>query len=241
MKILQVEKLGKQYLHADGPVDALRDVDLTIEEGIFATITGRSGAGKSTLLLALGGLIRPSSGSILFRDEALHEMKEGKLAAFRRKHVGFVMQSFNLIPYLTAAENVALPLALLHVAADEQARRASALLERVDLGPRRNHLPRELSVGQQQRVAIARAFANEPDLILADEPTGNLDPSLSEDILNLLDRLNREKGTTIVMVTHSPQAAARGRMRVHLEAGRVDRIEDTSNAPSSSSVVATTP
>jgi putative ABC transport system ATP-binding protein len=223
--ILSVRDLCKQYAHADGPVDALRDVTLDIPEGRFVTITGPSGSGKSTLLLSLGGLIRPTSGEMYFRDQALHAMSDGTLAAFRREHVGFVMQNFSLVPYLTAIQNVMMPLAWQSGGQGTQRDRAAAILESVGLGARANHLPRELSIGQQQRVAIARAFANEPDLILADEPTGNLDPSLSFDILTLLDDLNRERGTTIVMVTHSPEAASRGNVRVHITDGRIAEHE----------------
>ncbi|MHC5010400.1 MAG: ABC transporter ATP-binding protein [Planctomycetota bacterium] len=219
--ILQIENLCKQYLHADGPVDALRDVSLEIEEGAFVTITGPSGSGKSTLLLAMGGLLRPTSGTMHFRGKPLHAMSDRSWAAFRREHLGFVMQNFSLIPYLSAIRNVMMPLALKRLGADAQRQRAQAILDSVDLGARANHLPRELSIGQQQRVAIARAFANDPDLILADEPTGNLDPSLSEDILGLLKRLNEESGKTVVMVTHSPAAARLGSVRVQLEHGRI--------------------
>ncbi len=219
--ILHIEKLTKQYAHQDGPVDALRDVDLDVPEGSFLTITGRSGSGKSTLLLMLGGLIRPTSGTMRFRDVQLETMTDRQLTAYRREHLGFVMQNFSLIPYLSAIRNVMMPVALKGADAGAQRERAQALLDSVDLGQRANHLPRELSIGQQQRVAIARAFANDPDLILADEPTGNLDPALSEDILGLLQRLNEEKGTTIAMVTHSPEAARRGGVRVHLDAGRI--------------------
>jgi ABC-type lipoprotein export system ATPase subunit len=224
--ILQVRELGRRYEHADGPVDALKDVSLDIPEGRFVTITGRSGAGKSTLLLMLGGLIRPSSGTLAYRETPLHTMTDGQLAAYRREHLGFVMQNFNLVPYLSAAQNVMMPLALERMDRAAQTKRADQVLESVGLQERRNHLPRELSVGQQQRVAIARAFANEPDVILADEPTGNLDPSLSDDILDLLERLNQEQGTTIVMVTHSPRAAARGTMHVRLEDGQIAEIRD---------------
>ena len=219
--IFDVRKVCKRYLHADGPVDALKDVDLQVEPGRFVTITGRSGSGKSTLLMTLGGLIHPTSGEMYFREQALHAMSDGELAAFRREHVGFVMQNFSLVPYLTAIQNVMMPLAWKREDRGSQRERARAILDGVDLGPRANHLPRELSGGQQQRVAIARAFANDPDLILADEPTGNLDPSLSEDILGLLESLNKERGTTIIMVTHSPEAAARGNVRVHIDAGRI--------------------
>jgi len=225
--ILQVRDICKQYAHADGPVNALSHVDLEIPAGRFVTVTGPSGSGKSTLLLTLGGLIRPTSGELFFREMPLHTMKDGELAAFRRKHVGFVMQNFSLVPYLTAIQNVMLPLSWQKGGAEAHRTRAVSILEGVGLAPRANHLPRELSIGQQQRVAIARAFANEPDLILADEPTGNLDPSLSEDILDLLDAMNMERGTTIVMVTHSPDAARHGNVRVHIQGGRIVEHEDS--------------
>ncbi len=219
--LLHIDGLCKRYAHADGPVDALKDVSLDVEEGSFVTVTGPSGSGKTTLLLAVGGLLKPTSGRILFRDLPLHDLADGALAAFRREHVGFVMQNFSLIPYLTALRNVMVPLGLLGVAAKEQEERATAILDEVGLAGRRNHLPRELSAGQQQRVAIARAMANRPALVLADEPTGNLDPGLSRDILGLLRAVNQQKKTTIVMVTHSPEAAAMGTVRLHMDAGSI--------------------
>jgi putative ABC transport system ATP-binding protein len=223
--LLRIDGLSKRYAHADGPVDALEDVSLDVEGGAFVTVTGASGSGKTTLLLAVGGLIRPTRGRIRFRDLPLHEMSDAALASFRREHVGFVMQNFSLIPYLTAMRNVMVPMGLLGVAGKEQEERAAALLDEVGLAGRRNHYPRELSAGQQQRVAIARAMANRPSLVLADEPTGNLDPGLSRDILGLLASLNRQKGTTIVMVTHSPEAAAHGNVRVRLDLGRLAGVE----------------
>ena len=235
--ILDVRKVCKQYAHADGPVDALKDVDLESPEGRFVTITGPSGSGKSTLLLSLGGLIRPTSGEMYFQGTPLHTMGDAELGAYRRNHVGFVMQNFSLVPYLTAAQNVMMPLALQSKDRATQAERAASILEGVGLGPRANHLPRELSIGQQQRVAIARAFANEPDVILADEPTGNLDPSLSDDILTLLDAMNRERGTTIVMVTHSPEAARKGNVRVHIDGGRITEHEDSVEAEPTAAAV----
>ena len=219
--LLRVEKISKKYLHTDGPVNALKDITFDIEEGMFVTITGPSGAGKSTLLLTLGGLIHPSSGRILFRDQTLYPSFHNGLAGFRCKHVGFVMQNFSLIPYLSALRNVMIPLSLQKMDKDVQRKRAIDLLDSVGLKGRINHLPRELSAGQQQRVAIARAIANNPSLILADEPTGNLDPSLAQEILELLKVLNAERGITVIMVTHSPAAAAFGKVRIRLVEGRL--------------------
>jgi len=220
--LLRVENLSKQYNHhTDGLVDALKDVTFTIEKGMFVTITGPSGAGKSTLLLMIGGLVHPSAGQVIFNDQPLYSLTHDGLAGFRRTHVGFVMQNFGLIPYLTALLNVMTPLSLQNMAADAQKQRAIDLLESVGLKDRTNHFPRELSAGQQQRVAIARAMANSPSMILADEPTGNLDPALAHEILDLLKTLNTEKGITVIMVTHSPQAADYGTLRIHLKEGRL--------------------
>ena len=220
-----VEGLTKRYARARVAVDALAEVTLTIPEGTFTTITGPSGSGKSTLLLLLGGLIRPTSGRILFRGREVHAMSHAELAAYRRKDVAFVMQSFSLVPYLTAVENVMVPLSLEGVGSAEQRGRALHALEGVGLGDRAEHLPRELSAGQQQRVAIARAVVNRPAVVLADEPTGNLDPRLARDTLDLLGELSRERGMAVVMVTHSPEAAARGTQRVHLVGGRTAAAE----------------
>ncbi len=223
--LLRIDGLGKRYLHADGPVDALRDVSLDVEAGTFLTITGPSGSGKTTLLLAVGGLLRPTSGRILFRDREIQALSDAQRAEFRRRHVGFVLQSFSLIPYLSALRNVAVPLGLRGAGREEQAEGARKALEEVGLGGRAHHLPRELSAGQQQRVAIARAMVTDPALLLADEPTGNLDPGLARDILGLLRSLHERKGITILMVTHSPEAAAQGDVRAHLVEGRLDRLE----------------
>lgn len=220
--MIRTEKLTKQYLHKNGEVYALKDINLDIEKGSFVTITGPSGAGKTTLLLALGGLIRPSSGKIFFNGNTLHDSSDNDLARFRLNNMGFVMQSFALIPYLTAAENVMVPLALMKQPKGLQVETAVKLLEEVDLIDRRDHLPRELSSGEQQRVAIARALANKPSIILADEPTGNLDPSLSREILNLLKKINEEDQITILMVTHSPAASAFGKVTIKLNHGQIE-------------------
>ena len=220
--IIRTEKLTKRYLHKKGEVFALKDISLSIEKGSFVTITGPSGAGKTTLLLALGGLIRPSSGEILFNTIPLHHATDNELAGFRLNNVGFVMQNFALVPYLTAAENIMVPLSLQGKPKDIQRQAALKLLEETGLSDRADHLPRELSSGQQQRVAIARALVNNPSVLLADEPTGNLDPSLSEEILNLLKKLNREKGITVILVTHSQLAESFGSHMIRINQGRLN-------------------
>lgn len=215
-----VEKITKSYTGRRGIVHALRDVSLTIESGQFVTVTGPSGSGKTTLLLTLGGLIRPTSGRVMFAGSDLGCLDERRLSEYRNRSVGFVLQSFNLIPYLSARENVMVPMSLSTNGAGDRAARADALLDRLGLADRIDHLPRELSVGQQQRVAMARALANDPKVILADEPTGNLDPALAVEILGVLQDLNAREGRTVIMVTHSPEAARIGTRRVHLESGR---------------------
>lgn len=219
--ILETYNVCKKYMHKDGVINALESVCFKVKEGDFVTITGSSGSGKTTLLLSLAGLIKTTSGKIKVKDFDISSASDSKLSEFRKNHIGFVMQSFALIPYLTAVENVMLPLAIHHLKDRERFARASALLELVGLEDRKNHLPKELSAGQQQRVAIARALINEPDIILADEPTGNLDPSLAEDILNLLKSINKDKGITILMVTHSPLAAEFGNLKIKLSDGEL--------------------
>jgi putative ABC transport system ATP-binding protein len=219
--LLETRGLSKRYRRGDVTVTALDDVSLAVEDGAFVAVTGPSGSGKTTLLLTLAGLLRASAGTIAFRGRALEGLSDARWAEFRRQYLGFVMQNFSLVPYLTAAENVALPLAVSGVASSDRRRRADMLLEQVGLSDRGRHLPRELSAGQQQRVAIARALSGAPALLLADEPTGNLDPALARDVLGLLAQINRDAKTAILMVTHSPEAAATGTAQIHLEAGRV--------------------
>ncbi len=222
--ILEIENLSKQYQHRDGIVNALKDVSFSVSKGSFVTITGPSGSGKTTLLLALSGLIRPSSGKIYFNGENLDLSRDSILVNFRKKHVGFVMQNFSLIPYMTALQNTMIPLSLNGLPVSEQKDRAVKILEVSGLGDRMNHFPRELSAGQQQRVAIARALANHPSIIFADEPTGNLDPTLASEILELMKKINIEHELTIFMVTHSPLAAEFGNTRIQLNNGRIDKI-----------------
>jgi putative ABC transport system ATP-binding protein len=219
--ILKTTNLCKKYKHKDGIVDALKNVSFEVNEGDFVTITGASGSGKTTLLLSLAGLIKSSSGEIQIMGFNIDGASDRKLSDFRKKHIGFVMQSFALIPYLTAIENVMLPLAISGMRKNEKYKKALDLLKLVDLENRKNHLPQELSAGQQQRVAIARALVNSPALTLADEPTGNLDPGLSTDILNLLKKINIEEKITILMVTHSPLAAEFGNLKIKLSNGEL--------------------
>jgi putative ABC transport system ATP-binding protein len=220
--ILSTSALSKHYFHRDGLIMALNDVSISVSEGSFVTITGPSGSGKTTLLMALSGLIRPTSGKIYFKDQILDTDNDGALVEFRKKHTGFIMQNFSLIPYMTAMQNVLLPLSLNGLSAETQKHRAIELLELAGLGNRMNHYPRELSAGQQQRVAIARALANKPAIIFADEPTGNLDPMLSTEILNLLKDINEKNRITIFMVTHSPTASKYGNVSIKLDNGRIE-------------------
>jgi putative ABC transport system ATP-binding protein len=217
--IFNVENLTKVYKHRDGLVYALKNNTFSINEGDFVAITGPSGSGKTTLLLALGGLIRSSSGIIEFEGKKINGASDKELANFRKKHVGFVMQNFSLIPYMTAIQNVMVPLGLNRISKFKQGSIAADVLELVGLGDRFNHFPRELSAGQQQRVAIARALVNKPSVIFADEPTGNLDPSLSKEILEILKEINEKQLITIMMVTHSPDAANYGKVKIKLQNG----------------------
>ncbi len=219
--ILSTSSLSKHYVHRDGLIMALDQVSITVPEGSFVTITGPSGSGKTTLLMALSGLIRPTSGKIYFKEKVLDTGNDRELVEFRKKYTGFIMQNFSLIPYMTAMQNVLLPLSLNGLSPENQKLRAMELLELAGLGNRMSHYPRELSAGQQQRVAIARALANKPAIIFADEPTGNLDPVLSTEILNLLKDINEKNKITIFMVTHSPAASAYGNVSIKLNDGRI--------------------
>ncbi len=219
--IIKVENLTKQYRHNDGIVNALDDISFEVEKGSFVAITGPSGSGKSTLLLSLFGLIKPTSGIIKFNGHLISSSTDKELAQLRQKHVGFIMQNFALIPYLTTVQNVMIPLYLEKIEKKEQEKRAIEVLKFVGLEDRVSHLPRELSTGQQQRVAIARALVHNPSIILADEPTGNLDPALSLEILGYLKKINETQGITVIMVTHSPVAANYGRMKIHLDEGKI--------------------
>ncbi len=228
---IRLANVCRQYVLGSTDVDALKNIDLEIDQGEFVALVGPSGSGKSTLLNLLGGLDRPTSGDISVQGVALHSANEEALTQHRRHNIGFVFQTFNLLPALTALENVALPLMLCGIELVERSRRATVLLERVGLGHRLHHRPTELSGGEQQRVAIARALVNDPKLILADEPTGNLDSSIGADVMRLLRELNAERGVTLIIVTHDPEVAAYADRIVHLRDGEISRIETLRSAP----------
>ena len=213
--MLRMEAVRVDYNHRAQRVTALEGATLDIPDGDFVSIVGPSGSGKSTLLLALGGMLSPSAGRVLLDGQSLYDLSSDARARLRRQKLGFVFQTFNLVPYLTASENVQAPLFLAGLDDRQQRERAAALLERVGLADRMEHKPSELSVGQQQRVALARVLANDPAIILADEPTGNLDPETSHEILALLESVHAD-GRTVVMVTHDPQAARRARRMLRL-------------------------
>jgi putative ABC transport system ATP-binding protein len=218
--MLLMDNVSKNYQLRRQPVVGLKNATLQIDKGDFVSLVGPSGSGKSTLLLMLGGMLSPSSGRVLLDGESLYDRSMDERAKMRQKYVGFVFQTFNLIPYLTALENVQVPLYLSDVPLDEQRVRAIAVLERVGLADRLDHKPSELSVGQQQRVALARMLANNPRIILADEPTGNLDPETASQVIEFFEQFNDE-GRTIVMVTHDPSAAARAKRMVRLTEGQL--------------------
>ena len=218
--MLRAEDISKSYSHRGRLVRAMDGLTVKLPAGDFVAIVGPSGSGKSTLVLALGGMLSPTEGRVFLEGESLYEIPTEQRAALRKRKLGFVFQNFNLVPYLTAMENVQVPLMLAERPRPEQEARARSLLGRVGLGDRLDHKPSELSVGQQQRVALARMLANEPSVILADEPTGNLDPETGGAILDFLQELNAE-GRTIVMVTHDPNAARRARRQLRLVGGRL--------------------
>ena len=217
--IVKAAKVSKTYWRDQTPVPVLEEIDLEVAEGEFVALMGPSGSGKSTLLNLIAGIDQPTSGRIEVAGEELSGMSERRLAAFRSRHVGFIFQLYNLIPVLTAFENVELPLLLTSLSKAERRKQAMLALDIVGLADRADHTPRQLSGGQEQRVAIARAIVGDPTLLLADEPTGDLDKRSEEEILTLLQRLNREFKKAIVMVTHDPKAAARAARTVMLDKG----------------------
>jgi len=220
--LIQLRNLTKTYQHHDRVINTVKNLSLDIPKGLFVTITGASGSGKTTLLLILGDLLRPTSRKMSYNDKEINLQNNEESPDFRSEHVGFVMQSFALVPYLTAIENIMIALNVKNSNTAENRKRALELLEWVGLADRSTHYPKELSAGQQQRVAIARALANTPDLLLADEPTGNLDPGLSEEILDILKEINVKQKTTVVMVTHSLMAAEYRDTKIQLKDENTD-------------------
>ncbi len=219
--IVSTQNLVKIYGHGATAVHALRGINLTIQPGEFVAVMGPSGCGKSTLLHLIGGLDRPTSGLVIVDGEDLTQLSDDQVTALRRRKMGFIFQFFNLIPVLNALENAALPMILDGTRSDEALKRAREWLERVGLGQRLNHKPSELSGGEQQRVAIARALASDPAIILADEPTGNLDSRASEEIAMLLRQISSDWGRTILLVTHDPRIAAYADRIVFLKDGQI--------------------
>jgi putative ABC transport system ATP-binding protein len=219
--VIRTTNLTKQFVRDEFQVTALKDANMEIHRGEFVALMGPSGSGKSTLLHLIAAMDRATSGAIDVLGENLSALSDHSIARWRNRHIGFVFQSFNLIPVLTALENVELPLTLTNLNRKERVEHATTALQLVGLGDRLGHFPRQLSGGQEQRVAIARAIVTDPDLLLCDEPTGNLDARSAQEVLTLLSRLNKEFGKTIVMVTHDPHAARFASKVRHLDKGEL--------------------
>jgi putative ABC transport system ATP-binding protein len=220
-RIITIRELTKVYRQGDINVTALDRISLDIDAGEFLTLMGPSGSGKSTLLHIVAGIDRPTSGECRVQGIDVAQLNESQLADWRNQNVGFVFQTFNLIPVLSAYENVELPLLLTRLGSRERRQLVTTALELVGLGDRAKHLPKQLSGGQEQRVAIARALVTDPALIVADEPTGNLDSHSAQEVLGILQILSRKAGKTVIMVTHDPKAAAFGSRSIHLEKGEL--------------------
>ncbi len=225
MFVLETRSLRKSFGEGEAAVEALRGVDLGVQQGELLAIMGRSGSGKSTLLTLLGGVDVPTSGQVLLEGVDLATMTDDQRTLIRRRRIGFIFQQFNLLPILTAEENVSLPLELDGISAAEAKKRAIEKLEMVGLANRKTHIPGKMSGGEQQRVAVARALAIEPTFLLADEPTGNLDTSNSKRVMSLLRKLVEDHQQTIVMVTHDPAVSAQADRIIHLLDGQVEREE----------------
>ena len=218
--LYQLKDLSKRYTRGKESITIFEDLTMSIPQGDFIAIMGPSGSGKTTLLNLLGGIDRPSSGSVECEDVRVDKLSEGKLAKWRSQNVGFIFQFYNLMPTLTAAQNVELPLLLTKLSGKQRKERVKTALEIVGLSDRAGHRPRQLSGGQQQRVAIARAIVADPKVLLCDEPTGDLDRVSADEILQTLQLLNKDLGKTIVMVTHDPSAAKYAQRELHLDKGR---------------------
>ena len=219
--VIAARRLTKEFVRDEFHVVALKQVDIDIEKGEFVALMGPSGSGKSTLLHLIAAMDRVTAGEIRVLGHNLGELSDRQVAQWRNENVGFIFQSYNLIPVLTALENVELPLKLTHLKKQERLEHAATALKLVGLGDRMNHFPRQLSGGQEQRVAIARAIVTDPALILADEPTGNLDAASAQEVLTILSKLNKDFGKTIVMVTHDPHAASFASTVRHIEKGEL--------------------
>ncbi len=219
--LVKIRGVHKVYFRGSERLDILNGIDLDVPQGDFLALMGPSGSGKTTLLNLIGGLDRPSSGSLAVADVPIDHLSDAKLAEWRARHVGFVFQFYNLLPALTAERNVELPLLLTSLSKAERRSHVATALSVVGLAERARHYPRQLSGGQEQRVGIARAIVTDPTLLLCDEPTGDLDRKSGDEILDLLQALNRDQGKTIIMVTHDPHAAARARRTLHLDKGEL--------------------
>jgi len=227
--LVEVRNLSKMYERGRQKIEVLHHVQLDIDQGDFMALMGPSGSGKTTLLNLIGGLDSPTDGSITIGARRIDNLSEGALAKWRSSNVGFVFQFYNLLPMLSARKNVELPLLLTRLSAAQRKRNAEVALELVGLAERSTHKPSELSGGQQQRVAIARAIVSDPTLLVCDEPTGDLDRQSAEDVLTLLQQLNRDHGKTIIMVTHDPKAAGFAKHTLHLDKGSL--VEDSARSP----------
>ena len=221
MNLIEIKNLSKTYESGEESVMALRDVEFNIERGDFVSVMGPSGSGKSTLLTILGGLNHPTQGDVVVDEISVYQLPLEKLADFRREYLGFIFQSFQLIPYLTVIENVMLPLSITKRSNREQTKMAEEILEKTGLKGKERRLPDQLSGGEQERVAIARALVNSPPILLADEPTGNLDSKTGKEVMDLFKSLH-EEGQTIVMVTHNPENTAFSTRNILLRDGRVE-------------------
>jgi putative ABC transport system ATP-binding protein len=221
MKLVTIRDVHKEYKRGNERVDVLLGANLEIDRGEFLALMGPSGSGKTTLLNLVGGLDRPTRGSIAVEGVEIEKLSEGALSKWRARHIGFIFQLYNLLPVLTAERNVELPLLLTKLSRSERRQRVATALKVVGLADRAKHYPRQLSGGQEQRVGIARAIVTDPTLLLCDEPTGDLDRKSGDEVLDLLQTLNREHGKTIIMVTHDPHAAERASRVVHLEKGEL--------------------
>lgn len=224
--IIMCNKLKKTYFMGKEHVEALRGINLEIQKGEFIALLGKSGSGKSTLLNMLAGLEKPTEGIVMIKDYHLEKLNETQITNVRKKHVGFIFQSYNLLPTHTALENVMFPLIFVNMPKKQRVEKAAAMLEAVGLGDRLKHKPNQMSGGQQQRVSIARAFVNNPEIVFADEPTGNLDSKTSEDVMKIMNDMIKEHNQTFIMVTHDDETSGLADQVIHIKDGLVDSIWD---------------